>query len=300
MRRKYGATLAVTVLLLLAGCAEEPQPRPWEAVADATVRDLTNEEAVEIERAEQRLIRTCMRDKGFPYWEFPVIGVDEQKSGNYVIESVRWARTYGYGREFDERAERIRTSHRTVRHQNALPREERARYTRALDGDYRDRMTVDLPGPLGTVETPRGGCTNEARAKLYGDAEAWYTARRTVESVLPLYAQDLKRDRRFTDALGRWADCMSGAGRPFDSPDDLRRTRAAAVEGMPDAEADAYDRKLAVTEATCAVESSLGAVVRALEGEYRARTLKPYRDQWDTYRKMRLHALRQARQDSLS
>ncbi|WP_306935315.1 hypothetical protein [Streptomyces phaeochromogenes] len=63
---------------------------------------------------------------------------------------------------------------------------------------------------------------------------------------------------------------------------------------MSDTEADAFDRKLAVTEATCVVESSLGKVLRDLESEYRARTLKPYSEQWDTYRKMRLHALRQA------
>ncbi|BFO18521.1 hypothetical protein SHKM778_49090 [Streptomyces sp. KM77-8] len=183
MRRKYAATLTVTVLLLLAGCADEP--RPWEDISGAEMRDLSNEEVVEIERAEQKLIRTCMREHGFPYWEFPVPGIDERKSGNYVIDSVRWAKEYGYGRKFEELGEKIRTSHRTVIHQNRLPKEGRARYTRALDGDYRDRMTVELPGRLGKMETPRGGCTNEARAELYGDAEIWYTARRTVESALP-------------------------------------------------------------------------------------------------------------------
>ncbi|WP_328688072.1 hypothetical protein OHA74_53320 [Streptomyces phaeochromogenes] len=289
--------LAVTVLFLLAGCADEP--RPWEDISGSGVRDLANEEVVEIERAEQELIKTCMRDEGLPYWEFPVPGIDERKSGNYVIESVRWAKAYGYGREFEKLGEKIRTSHRTVIYQNGLPREGRAGYTRALDGDYRDRMTVELPGKLGKVETPRGGCTNEARAELYGDAAIWYTARRTVESALPLYVQALKQDERFTKALRQWADCMTRAGRSFDSPDDLRQKRAAAVEKMPDTEADAFDRKLAVTEATCVVESSLGKVLRDLESEYRARTLKPYSEQWDTYRKMRLHALRQA-QDVLS
>lgn len=261
------------------------------------MRDLSNEEVVEIERAEQKLIRTCMREHGFPYWEFPVPGIDERKSGNYVIDSVRWAKEYGYGRKFEELGEKIRTSHRTVIHQNRLPKEGRARYTRALDGDYRDRMTVELPGRLGKMETPRGGCTNEARAELYGDAEIWYTARRTVESALPLYVRDLERDQRFTQALHRWAACMTSAGRSFDSPDDLRRKRATAVAELEDAEADAFDRKLAVTEATCAGESSLGKVIRDLESEYRAKALKPYGEQWDTYRKMRLHALRQARQD---
>ncbi|MFF0682919.1 hypothetical protein ACFYVW_30640 [Streptomyces tendae] len=293
MKRKYSAMFTLTVLFLLAGCADEP--RPWEDISGSEVRDLTNEEVVEIERAEQKLIKTCMRDEGFPYWEFPVPGIDERKLGNYVIESVQWAKMYGYGRGFEERGEKIRTSHRTVTYQNELPKEGRVSYTRALDGDYRDKMTVKLPGHLGKVETPRGGCTNEARAELYGDAAIWYTARRTVESALPLYVQALKQDERFTKALRRWADCMTGAGRPFDSPDDLRQKRAAAVEGMPDTEADAFDRKLAVTEATCTVESSLGRVLRDLESDYRARTLEPYSEQWSTYRKMRLHALRQAR-----
>ena len=98
VRRKYSATLTVTVLFLLAGCTDEP--RPWEDISGSRVRDLTNEEVVEIERAEQKLIKTCMKDEGFPYWEFPVAGIDERKSGNYVIESVRWAEAYGYGREF--------------------------------------------------------------------------------------------------------------------------------------------------------------------------------------------------------
>ncbi|MFG3322450.1 hypothetical protein ACGF3J_30765 [Streptomyces sp. NPDC048171] len=297
MRRKYSATFTLTALFLLAGCADEP--RPWEEISDSKVRDLTNEEVVKIERAEQKLIKTCMRDEGLPYWEFPVPSVDERKSGNYVIESVRWAKKYGYGRGFEERGEKIRISHRTVIYQNKLTKEGRVSYTRALDGDYRDRMTVKLPGNLGKVETPRGGCTNEARAELYGDAAIWYTARRTVESALPLYVQPLKQDERFTKALRRWADCMTRAGRSFDSPDDLRQKRAEAVEEMPDTEADAFDRKLAVTEATCTVESSLGRVLRGLEDDYRASTLEPYSEQWSTYRKMRLHALRQA-QDVLS
>ncbi|MFJ4648965.1 hypothetical protein ACIP6Q_36375 [Streptomyces bobili] len=145
----------VTVLFLLAGCADEP--RPWEGISGSQVRDLTNEEVVEIERAEQKLIKACMKDKGFPYWEFPVPSVDERKSGNYVIESVRWAKEYGYGREFEKLGENIRTSHRTVIYQNALPKGGRVSYTRALDGNYRDRMTVKLPGKLGKVATPRGG-----------------------------------------------------------------------------------------------------------------------------------------------
>lgn len=151
------------------------------------VRDLTNEEVVEIERAEQKLIKTCMRDRGLPYWEFPVPSIDERKSGNYAIESVRWAKAYGCGREFEKLGENIRISHRTVIYQNGLPKEGRVGYTRALDGDYRDRTTGELPGKLGKVKTPRGGCTNEARPELYGDAAIWYTARRTVESALPLY-----------------------------------------------------------------------------------------------------------------
>ena len=86
-------------------------------------------------------------------------------------------------------------------------------------------MKVELPGDVGTVETPRGGCSNEARKKLYGDPETWFVARRTVTGMMPLYVPDVMKDERFTVSLKKWSRCMAAAGRPFANPDKLREQR---------------------------------------------------------------------------
>ncbi|PWS46271.1 hypothetical protein DLE01_35200 [Streptomyces sp. FT05W] len=298
MRRKACAVLLLAATAFgVAGCAGEPPA--WENIPDAEVRDLSLTEGIRIERAEQKLIKVCMERHHLRYWEFPVPDVDERKKDSFVIDDVRWAEKYGYGRVFGERGERIRASHPTIVLQNNLVLRDRTLYRRTLDGDPGDRMEAKLPGGHGSVTYPRGGCTNEARGALYGDAETWYRASRTVESLLPLYVQDLRKDKRFTEALAGWAECMRTAGRPFASPEELRAAREAAVRKMPQPEADVFDKRLAVTEATCAVESSLAGTTRSLEKAYRSEAVKPYRAQWDSYRKMRLHALRQA-QDVLS
>ncbi|MDQ0775269.1 hypothetical protein QF026_003735 [Streptomyces aurantiacus] len=265
-------------------------------VAAAELRDLTVEEEIEVERAEQKLLKACMAEKGFPYWEIPVPVVDERRAGLYVMDDVRWAKKYGYGRVFQEKAEKIRLTHPTVTYQNKLPKEKRAAYSRALDGDWRDAMKVELPGDVGTVETPRGGCANEARKKLYGDPETWFVARRTVTGLMPLYVPDVMKDKSFTVSLKKWSSCMTDAGRPFANPDKLREQRTLRTEGMPSAEAYEFDTELAVIDATCAKETSLAEITHSLETKYRAKALKRYGKEHAEYRKMRLHALAEAKQ----
>ncbi|MFJ5264849.1 hypothetical protein ACIQAC_30750 [Streptomyces sp. NPDC088387] len=292
MRKKtlFAAAMAA-VVCGVTGCGAEAEQR---TVSDAQVRDLTVQEEIETERAEERLVKECMEEKGHPYWESPISGIDERKAGRYITDNVEWAEKYGYGRVFAERGEEIRRTDPTTVYQNRLSPEERADYSRALDGDYRDRMSTELPGGTGTVDAPRGGCANEARARLYGDSEAWFVVRKTVEGALPLYGRDLMEDVRLTKPLAKWAQCMEEAGRAFDNPEQLRRHRAKVTEGMPSAEAHEFDRKLAVLDATCARKTSAASIMRTLETEYREKVLKRYEKERAEYRRMRLHALDQA------
>ncbi|MFH9730298.1 hypothetical protein [Streptomyces sp. NPDC017260] len=297
VKEKILVVAAVTaVVCCVAGCGARAEQH---TVSDAEVRDLTVREEIEIERAEERLVKECMERKGHPYWELPIPGVDERKAGRYVTDDVGWARKYGYGRGFEERGEKIRRTDPTTVYQNKLRPKDRAAFNRALDGDYRDRMSVELPGGTGTVNAPRGGCANEARSKLYGDSETWFTIRKTIEGILPLYGRDLMEDARFTQPLAKWARCMKEAGRPFDDPEQLRQNRVRVTEGMPSAEAHEFDRTLAVLDATCARKTSLAEIMRALETSYREKVLKRYEKERDDYRGMRLRALRQA-EDVLS
>ncbi|MDQ0605798.1 hypothetical protein QF037_010231 [Streptomyces canus] len=305
MRQKIPiAVAAVVAACFITGCDVTSPDRSYSAdpgqgkaatVADAKLRDLTVEDEIEVERAEQRLVKACMAEQGFPYWEFPVPGVDERRAGRYVTDDVRWAKKYGYGRLFGEKAEEVRLTHPTVTYQKKLAKEERAAYSKALDGDWRDAMTVELPGGTGTIETPRGGCSNEARKQLYGDPETWFTVRRTITGLMPLYVPDVMKDKRFTESLEKWSRCMEKAGRPFDNPDKLRAKRDVLTEGMPFTEANKFDTELAVIDATCAKESSLGEIARSLEITYLEKVLERYGKENAEYRKMRLNALVQAR-----
>lgn len=276
----------------VAGCSPQTQR---QTPPPSDVRDLTVQEEIDVERAEQRLVKACMKRKGYPYWEMPVPGVDERKVGGYVTDDVAWAKKYGYGRFFEERSEEIRRTHPTTIYQNKLRPEGRAAFTRALDGDSGDRVSTELPGGLGTVNTPRGGCANEARTKLYEDAEAWFVTRKTIEGILPLYGQDLLEDTRFTKSVAKWSRCMKEAGRPFGDPARLRQNRMKVTEEMSSARAYKFDKGLAVLDATCAKKTSLGKTLRTLEASYREKVLEQYEKEEDDYRRMRLHALRQAK-----
>ncbi|MGW2117533.1 hypothetical protein [Streptomyces zhihengii] len=303
MRRRTSVLVPLVLLLCLtAGCgggqgerADAARPSQGEAAPpDTRLRDLTPAEEVEIDRAEDRLVQRCMEREGFRYWPGPVAGVEERKTGRYVVDDVDWARRYGYGRTFDRAAEQTRRTHPNITYANALPERERIRYSLALDGDFDDVVTAELPSG-GTVRTPREGCHAEAREHLYGDHAAWFRAAKTVTSLTPLYVPLILRDERLTAASDAWARCMAKAGKPFRSPDEIREKRDGLVRGMSEDQAQRAEVELAVTEAECARETSLGTTARSLEREYRAKVLADHAGEFTAYRTMRLAALSRAR-----
>ncbi|MEU9732102.1 hypothetical protein [Streptomyces sp. NPDC048002] len=295
MRGRTSLLLSTVFLMCLtAGCAAGSGERPDAAGPSTPPRDLTLAEEVEIDRAEDVLVRRCMQRQGFRYWPGPVAGVDERKAGRYVVDDVGWARRYGYGRPFDVAAEEDRRSHPNITYPNALPQERRIRYSLALDGDFDDTITVDLPSG-GSVRTPRTGCHAEARERLYGDHAAWFRAAKTVTSLTPLYVPRILEDERLVTASDAWARCMKKAGKPFRSPDEIRARRDGLVRGMSEREAQRAEVALAVTEAECARRTSLGETARSLEKEYRAKALKKYAAEFTAYRAMRMTALTRAR-----
>ncbi|MGW0828338.1 hypothetical protein [Streptomyces sp. NPDC002845] len=294
---------AVLIACLTTGCqtggegpedGARPQQGKAAAAPEARIRDLTLAEEVEIDRAEDGLVRQCMQRRGFRYWPSPVAGVAERKVGGYVIDDVDWARRYGYGRLFDIAAENARRSHPNITYANALPEPKRIRYSLALDGDFDDTLTAELPSG-GSVRTPRTGCYAEAREQLYGDYARWFSAKKTVTSLTPLYVPQLLQDERLRAAVTAWSRCMKESGNPFKSPDEIRQNRDGLVKGMSESQALKTEVELAVTEAECAQEASLGKTARALEKEYRQTVLRDYAEEFATYRQMRMSALSRAR-----
>lgn len=304
VKGKSSVLLSVALIAcLVAGCEAESgnpkdmeRPQKGEVVGGAgeQVRDLTVAEEVEVDRAEEELVENCMERQGHPYWPAPVASVAERKAGAYVVDDVEWARRYGYGRPFDIAAEKARRSHPNVTYHNALPEQERIRYSRALDGDFDDAISVGLPSG-GTIRTPREGCHVEAQERLYGDYPTWFRVKKTVTGLTPLYVPQILQDERLVTAVKAWSRCMNESGNPFGSPDEIRQKRESLVKGMNAAQAQSAEVKLAVAEAECARETSLGETARSLEGEYREKTLRDYPEEFATYQQMSMTALSRAR-----
>lgn len=304
MRRKFSISVAVVAAACItAGCGAgadgttNSAKRPkgdTVAISDSDLRDLTVPEEMEVEYAENTLVKGCMENKGFKYWARPVASVDARKANRYVNDDVAWAKKYGYGRPFDEAGEKDRRESPNVRYPNALPRKDRIRYNKALSGDYANVLRVDLPSG-GAVETPREGCRAAAQTHLYGDLGAWFKANKTITGLTPLYVPDILADDRLKKVVTAWSACMKEAGRPFSSPDELREKGLALTEGMSSRDAQAFEVELAVTEATCAMKTSLGKTARNLEREYLSAALKKYSAENTAYQRMRMSALSRAR-----
>jgi hypothetical protein len=256
-------------------------------------RDLTDAEQIVVDRAEQLLVKKCMERKGFRYWVGPIAGLADRRGNGYVLDDVAWAKRYGYGRELAEKARKAQENDPNHPYANGLPEAERIRYSLALEGGPSTGvLSVELPGG-GTIGTPRGGCLAAAKGELYGDFPTWFRADKTVSNLTPLYVPDLVKDKRFVHAVAAWSACMREAGHRYADPPELREKRSELTKGLSAAQTRTTEVELAVAEATCATETSLGDTARALEREYRGR-LHRYAEDIATRQRMALAALSRA------
>jgi hypothetical protein len=297
MRRAFATRFAAAVIVTAtaAGCtasATGPSGGPGSRTP-GQVRDLTDAEQVVVERAEGLLTKKCMAARGFSYWVGPIASVDERRSAVYVLDDLAWVRKHGYGGRLARAAERA--GNPNFAYVNAFPREDRVRYTRALEGMRSDSVSVELPRGS-TVAGPAGGCRAKAQGELYGDYETWFRVSTITENLGPLFLPDLMKDKRFVHALASWSSCMRKEGHDYRSPEDLRLELARSTAGMGDTKAHAVEVELATAEAVCAGDdaSGLAATARGLEREYRAKKLKPYADTIATHQRLSLAALARA------
>ncbi|WP_217249211.1 hypothetical protein [Streptomyces sp. AC602_WCS936] len=257
-------------------------------------RELSDAEQILVRRAEQELVKKCMAEAGFKYWVGPLPTVDELKGGGYVLTDPDWAERHGYGSRLREKLQDAQRNDPNHAYANALPQEERVRYNKTLGGGPASGMlTAELPGG-GTVQTPADSCQADAKEQLYGDFETWFRAEKTAMNLNSLYVPALLKDKRFTSALTNWATCMREAGHSYADPPEIRAKLPDLTEGLSAEEAYATEVRLAVAEATCAVETDLADTAHELESEYREKELKRYGEEITAYERMRLAALARA------
>lgn len=303
MKRRFAlaCVTATLVAATAAGCTTgERHDGSRAAAAGAAAgagddnRELTDAEQILVERAEARLVKTCMEGKGFRYWARSVLTVDDLKGGGYVLTDLTWARKHGYGSRLADRLQTVQSTDPNHVYAEGLSRQERLRYSQALDGGTADGMlTAALPAG-GTVRTPRHSCQTEAKEKLYGDFETWFRVEKTATNLSPLYVPALLADSRFRRAVARWSTCMRRAGHDYADPPAARRALPSLTKGLSSQRAHAAEVELAVAEVTCATGTPLAETARALDAEYRDKRLGRYADDIAIHRRMALAALDRA------
>ncbi|MFJ6087854.1 hypothetical protein ACIQI8_41390 [Streptomyces sp. NPDC092369] len=261
------------------------------------VREVTTAEQTRIDQAEQILIKGCMERQGFRYWVIAPLAPERLRAFEhpFVRDDLGWARAHGYGGAIQRAFFATKKKDPNIAYRKSLTPTVRARYLTALNGgsDSR-RFSVRLPA-AGSIRTAVGGCELEARKKLYGDVEAYFRADKIATNLIPLYAPRLMKDRRFTQALHAWSQCMGRrAGRAYADPQAVQSDLPGRTEGLSDRKADALERKLAVAEAICARTSTLATTARHLDVEYGAPVRRQYADDIRTGKRMRLAALAEA------
>ncbi|NGO74262.1 hypothetical protein G6045_00960 [Streptomyces sp. YC504] len=280
-------------MLGAVGCAAEAADVPQRADLP---RRLTHAEEMLVDRAREALIEKCMAETGFTYRPVPVASLAERKMGGYVLDDVTWARRHGYGTRLSEGLADVQRNDPNHAYARGLPKAERIRYSKTLDGDPSGGMlTAELPAG-GTVRTPRDSCVAEAKGELYGDFPAFFHAEKAATGLVPLYAPEILKDRRFVNAREEWASCMSKRGHDFADPAAVRERLPQLTHGVSRDKAHVIEVELAVDEAECATkETALVRTARALETEY-VDGLDEYRDELTDYRRMQHGALKRARE----
>ncbi|MCK1796196.1 hypothetical protein MTQ01_09305 [Streptomyces sp. XM4193] len=289
---------------LLAGCSDgseapEESSLPGEGASRGgkQAAPLTEAQLHRVDSAEQRLIRACMKKAGYRYWISDSLTTDERRSVGYVLDDVDWAREHGYGGRIQRKVEKERAEDPNIAYTAQLSPSRRQGYDRALAGGQRssDDLTAELPGG-GEVARPSRGCMAQAQHELYGDLPTWFRVSTIADNLTTLYVDRLKRDARFTGAVGRWADCMKERGHDYRSPDRLRAQLPDLTEGLDAKKAHRVEVRLAVDEAQCADSSTLGRTARELERRYRAKAVDDrYSDEIRRHRRMQQAAVHNAR-----
>lgn len=241
-----GTAVALVLLLLTAGCSQEPdaalpttEPGPAEVYLEAGT-GYSSDEAPELTVRFEELIAACMQEQGFEY----VPDVD----AHVLVDDAEiepppgtraFAEQFGYG--FAAAPEGMRVSGSSAGPNqvitDAMSPEEYDAYTRALMGDAIADATAAGEGSGGggsdgggsDGETELGGCYRGARNEVYGDREQDHIRAGLEDEIARIDAEVAPTDPHVMAAAAEWSECMSDAGHPgYAAPPDAEEAAWAA------------------------------------------------------------------------
>ncbi|MFI0975511.1 hypothetical protein ACH4SP_00620 [Streptomyces sp. NPDC021093] len=277
--------LAMTATACGAGTGDGPADRPREPTAAETAL---------LDRAQEELVRRCMKKLGFRYWPAPPSEPDELKDFPLVVDDMAWARRHGYGGDLQQRAEKERRNDPNVAYVQGFSAARQQAYSVARTGDGSRSLEVTAPNGQ-DVGQDSTGCIAEAEGTLYGDFRAWFRVS-VITDNLPDHSVDVRRDARFRRAVEEWSACMAKQGHPYKSPSHLQKELAKLTGGRSRDEAHRTEVLLATAEASCARSTPLAATVRSLTRNHDRAVREKYGSDIDAKRRMQLAALTRARE----
>ncbi|MGN9781275.1 hypothetical protein ACTMTF_07605 [Nonomuraea sp. ZG12] len=278
---------ALAVLLAISACSDGATVRE---PPDSFTQTKTQTERDMLDRAEQLLLRDCMRKHGFKVWMTPPDNTMPQSlQFPYVLTDIDWAKKHGYGGDLQERAAALAEADPNKRYFQGLSKQARAAARAALNGPA--PVGLEAKVPLGgTMRRSDRGCVSEAERLLYGDLRTWYRVTKVTEQLRPLRAGKVLEDAGYKAGLAEWSACMRGRGHDY--------ARPAAARGAMLGGADRHDRaeeiRTAVAEATCARDTGLTDTVRRLDARYERDLVARYRSDIKAKRDLELAALPRA------
>lgn len=256
----------------------------------ADVRRPTTAELETLHRAEQLLIRTCMKQQGFLYWPVPRLPAPDFRDFPYVVDDIAWAKVHGYGRDIEQRLDQEE------------PASPRARYYRSLPPQRQQAMGIALNGPASTgleARSPLGGtlnhsdqgCTVASWRRLYGDVQTWYRSSETVSNLFGMRTGRVTADPAYQASVAAWSRCMNKRGYIATDPQELRATQL----GKHGPDAERQDVPTATAEAECARSTGLTTTAHTLDRRTADALRTQYRAAFDAMWRMQTAALPTAR-----
>lgn len=223
------AAAGCAMLLLVAGCSSEKDPKDSAAVSEAdegplsvywegAMGDMEDQDWAEMGRRSEEIVAACMIEQGFEYEQQDMSAVNET-----IEESEEDAKQYGSEEYVAEHGYGMSTSFEPAEGEDAeeqwvdpnadyvagMSEQEQTAYYAALYGEQPE--TVDGEAPAGDWTTQ--GCQGKAQHEVYEEGQAWADPdfASLQEEMTALYER-AQSDPKVTEANTAWATCMADAG----------------------------------------------------------------------------------------
>ncbi|MFF0410722.1 hypothetical protein ACFYUY_09800 [Kitasatospora sp. NPDC004745] len=208
MNTRIALALAASLLGLgAAGCSSSggtttpgAQPRPFDGVTH-----YDEQQRLALHGAEESLVASCMRGRGFDYRPAGLTTGDHRVDANpYGLLTGAQAAADGFG-VISTALDLKPAADPNQAHAGEEP------WQAALLGTEAHRVTVDLPDRQQFFYND-DSCLASARDSLYGPD--YFRLFNTFQVLGGKVVAGVRADGRFTAAEARWRDCMSAAHRP--------------------------------------------------------------------------------------